>query len=369
MAQFSRPTWLRAMMDSRAGAAEGIRWFTPAECAASAQRRPTAFPARRFWVSDEQRAAADQGWQNTVQVGVGPDTYEDHVSSVKIALWLDTAQPDTLWAGLQGQPPFLWFPVGRDEATLISTLRPYLPTDLAKPRPHVSPGEYVASMRQAAQGPIPGPSPEHKKWERLLVGIALNDRNLTLADVENHLLMTRAVDPRFLLMGTSQDNPRINPAVTVVRTLYSRSTIVLKWFDYLQGSLFAEFYFAPTEQAETIKAFNKAFWLNFPPNVPVDVPAALLGLDGFDTGMIHDRLAQGASLGFTRLCMYLLLELNVDADTCEFLRPYIAHSDRSVREVVIRLSTSALLRDMKAIETDAELLAQIDRQIAKRSKG
>jgi hypothetical protein len=81
--QLSLPTWLKAMMESRTGAAEGIRWFTLAECAASAQRRPTAFPARSFWVSDEQRAAADQGWENTVQVAAGPDTYEDHSASVR----------------------------------------------------------------------------------------------------------------------------------------------------------------------------------------------------------------------------------------------------------------------------------------------
>jgi len=171
------------------------------------------------------------------------------------------------------------------------------------------------------------------------------------------------------LMGTSQDNPRVNPAVTVVRTLYSRSTIVLKWFDYLHGSLFAEFYYVPAGQAETIKAFNQSFLLNYPANVPVDVPAALLGLDGFDTGLIHERLAQGASLDFCRICMYLLVELNAEDDTCQALRPYIAHPERDVREVVIKLSPPDLLREMKAIETDAELRAEIDSQIAKRLKG
>jgi hypothetical protein len=201
------------------------------------------------------------------------------------------------------------------------------------------------------------------------VGIALDGRNLTLADVENQLLFTHAVDPRFLLMGTSQDNPRKNPAVTVVRTLYSRSLIVLKWFDYLHGSLLAEIYHAPAGQAETIKAFNKAFWLNYPANVPVDVPAALLGLDAFDTRMIHERLARGASLDFTRLCMYLLAELNVEDDTCEALRPYIAHPEPSVRKILITVGTTALLREMKAIETDPELRAEIDRQIDNRSKG
>jgi hypothetical protein len=72
MKQLSLPTWLTAMMDSRAGAAEGIRWFTPAECAASAQRRPTEFPDRSFWVSDEQRAAADQGREALIRMVTTP---------------------------------------------------------------------------------------------------------------------------------------------------------------------------------------------------------------------------------------------------------------------------------------------------------
>lgn len=365
MARFSLPDWLKAMIRSRAGAAEGIRWFTAAECQASANRRQTAFPDRAFWVTDEQRAAANQGWRNTVQVGVGPDTYQDHAISVNIALWLDMAKPDTLWAGLDGQPPFLWFSVGRDEAALTSALRAYLPTDLARPRPHVSPAAYVASLRQAARGPIPGRLPEQEKWERLLLGIALDGRNQTFADVENHLLQTGAVDPRFLLMGTSQDNPRINPAVTVVRTLYSRSTIVLNWYDYLNGSLFAEFYYVPTGQTETINAFNRAFQLSFPVNVPVDIPAALLGLEGIDTAMIHDRIARGASPDFVRFAMYLLAELNAE-DPSEALRPYLAHPDRRVREAIIKLGGKALLTEMKAVESDPELRAEIDRQIAKR---
>jgi hypothetical protein len=67
--------------------------------------------------------------------------------------------------------------------------------------------------------------------------------------------------------------------------------------------------------------------------------------------------------------MYLLAELNVEDDTCAALRPYIAHPERRVREALIKLVTSPLLREMKANEPDAELRVEIDRQLAKRSKG
>src|SRR5262249_16887288 len=147
----------------------------------------------------------------------------------------------------------------------------------------------------------------------------------SFADVENHLLWTGVVDPQFLLQGTSQDNPRSNPAVTVVRTLYSRSTVRLDWYDNLLGTLFAEISSAPAGQAETIRAFNHRFRRHFPLDVPLDVPALLLGFEAIDVPAVHDYLGR-KSHEPERIRFFLYcLEILSDPDVAEPLRPYAGH--------------------------------------------
>src|SRR5262249_9035537 len=132
--QFLAPRWLQALIDSGAGEREGFRWHTPAERAAAARDRPSQYYAEDRRMLDDQRAAANEGWESTVRVGQTSPVYFDETHFLLTELWVNTARPETLWASFYGQPTFLWFPAGRDAASLMATLRPYLPTDLARPR-------------------------------------------------------------------------------------------------------------------------------------------------------------------------------------------------------------------------------------------
>src|SRR5262249_41219710 len=148
----------QSLIGSGAGAPEGVRWYTPEERDAAARSRKPEFPASGLWMTDEMREAAEEGWEDKLRVGEGPPTYFDHAANFHIELWLDTRARDGLWAGFQNLPPFLWFPVGSEVASLLAALRPYLPTDLARPREFVPLGRRIAAQRQSALGPIPGPA-------------------------------------------------------------------------------------------------------------------------------------------------------------------------------------------------------------------
>ncbi len=357
------PAWLQAMIDSGAGAAQGVRWYTPEERAAAARDHKETFDSSRLWLTDAMREAADEGWQNKLRVGEGPATWIDHAVAFHLELWLDTQRGDTLWVGLEQQPPFLWFPAGRDAATLLTALRPYLPTDLARPRELMRPIQLVAYQRQAVHRPIPGAAEGQDRQARLMAGIALAGVEQSLAEIENHLLMCRFCDPRFLLQGTAQGNPNSDPTTTVVRTLYSRATVRLDWYDSLAGTLFAELYYAPAGQQETIRAFNERFDMHFPLDVPVDVPALLLGHEAISVPRLQEhmsrRLDDPDRLRFYLYCLAIL----ADPDIAEPLRPYVSHPSPVIRGTVVHLAAQRapeLLALMRERETDPDVRAQIE---------
>lgn len=357
------PAWLQTMIDSRAGAAEGLRWYTPEERASAAQRHGQAFAGSSLWLSEAMQEAANEDWQNKLQVGKGPETYWDHVTSSHLEFWLDTQRPDTLWVGVQNMPPFLWFPAGQDAATLLAALRPYLPTDLAQPRKHHSLAAMIAYQRQAVLEPIPGACEGQDSRARLMVGIALAQLEQELSQIENHLMMCKFCDPHFLLQGTAQGNPNSNPTASVVRTLYSRSTVRLDWYDSLAGTLFAEIYYSPAGQQETIRAFNERFGLYYPLDMPVDVPALLLGFEAISVPALQEhmgrRLEDPPRLQFYLYCLAIL----TNPDIADYVRLYMSHPSPLVRGAVINLAGQKapdILREMQKTETDPDLRAQIE---------
>jgi hypothetical protein len=368
MARFVLPDWVRTMIDASAGAPEGIRWFTSDERVEAYRGREQTFPAERLWLTDEQKEAANADWQYKVKVGEGPKIYTDHALGVQLGLWVDGKNPDALLAALPNHPPFLWFPVGCDEATMLATLRPYLPQELRQPRKHIPPAAIMRYYRDAGLGDIPGPLEGQTESVRLIVGLAIGALDQReLRDVENHLVVAGAADVPFLMLGTSMDNPRSNPAVTVVRTLHSQSTVRLDWWDALDGSLFAEIFYSPANHQETIGAFNERFGLHFPPDIPVDVACLLLGLEATDVSALleymelrHDRP------DFLQSCLNCLKILTYP-NHAEALRPFSTHPSPLVRKTVIFLAAQGaddLLRAMRTTETDPELRAQIDEALA-----
>jgi hypothetical protein len=354
------PAWLQALIDAKAGQAEGLRWWSPEERDKVAQARKPTFEGRGL--NEEMQQAADEGWRDKLRVGEGPPTYFDHAVPFRLGLWLSTDQPDRLWVGLDRQPPFLWFPAGQDEATLVAALRPYLPTDLAQPRPLMRPLDLVRAARQSAQGPVPGPAPGQDRRARLILGVALNESNVALSEIENRLLVSGFCDPRFLRQGTALGASGGDPTTTVVRTLYSRATVRLDWYESLAGTLFAEIHYAPAGQQDTIGAFNDRFGLDYPLDVPVDVPSLLLGLEAVAAPRMQSILARTEAPERLRYYLYFLAILT-NPDVAEPLRPYARHPSPVVRGTVIDLAgqkAPELLREMREAETDPELRARID---------
>jgi hypothetical protein len=363
MANAALPAWLQAMIDSGAGAAEGLRWYTPEQRATAAKSQKATFTGSSLWMNEEMQKAADEAWKNKLRVGEGPQTYWDHSIGYHMELWLDTAHPETLLVGFQNQPPVLWFPAGQDAAALVAAIRPYLPTDLAKPRQHMNPLALVRAMRDAVQAPIPGASAGQDSEARLMVGIALSQTGQELSEIENHLMMCRLSDPRFLVQGTAQGNPNSNPTATVIRTLYSRSTVRLDWYDNLDGTLFAEIYYAPAVQQDTIKAFNERFDMHYPLDIPVDVPSLLLGFEAISVPRLQSHMSRRKDdpprLRFYLYCLAILTNPNI----ATVVRPYATHPSPMIRGTVISLAAQKapeLLREMYQTETDPDLRAQID---------
>lgn len=345
------PSWLQNMIDSGQGKAEGLRWLSAEERASAAQKKPPSFAGKSLWMSNEMATAANESWQNKLMVGVGPETYWDHAVSSHMEIWLDQQAPDKLWVAFQHQPPFLWMPAGQSAETLLSTIKSYLPTDLAQPRKHLTPRDMIVAQRQSVQGAIPGAAPGQDRHTRLMVGIALAQSNLGLSEIENHFISSGFCDFRFLMQGTAQGNTNVNPTVTVVRTLYSRSNVRLDWYDSLSGTLFADVYYTPAGQDETVRAVNEKFDLHYPLDIPVDVPTLLLGLEAISASRLKDqisrRLDDPPRLQFYLYCLAILTNPNI----AEHIQPYINHPSPLIRE---------LLRTMLAQESDPELRAKIE---------
>src|SRR5262249_17773138 len=152
---------------------EGVRWYTPDKWADLPRMRPSQMPPGNRRLMDAQRDAMDEGFDDMIRVGEGPPVYFNEKHYLQAELWVNATQPEPLWASLIGQPTFLWFPAGRDAASLLNALRPYLPTDLAKPRAPLSTEQGQADLAAAAKGPIPGPAPGQSHSVRLLVGLGL----------------------------------------------------------------------------------------------------------------------------------------------------------------------------------------------------
>jgi hypothetical protein len=362
-ARFSPPRWLRSLIDTQAGDSVGIVWFAPDEWADLPRMRPSEIPPGNRRVTDAQRAALDEGWDDMLRVGDGPPVYFQGKHQLSMDLWVNTTRPDTLWVGLAGQPTFLWFPAGCTADSLLKAVRPYLPSDLAHPRDHLSTEQLRANYVEAAKGPIPEPPPEHTHYYRLLVG-----RGMEKFDGEEHndfdvsFLRTGVIDPRFLMLGSIPDNPRCNPAVTVVRTLYSRSNVRLDWYDELGGTVIAEISYAPATQHETIRTLNKRFGLEFPQDIPVDVPALLLGLEAISASSLRKHMLTQDEAPQTLGAYVDCLAYLTTPDSADYLRPFMNHPDAQVREAVIRHAAELapeLLAEMRATETDPDLQNQI----------
>src|SRR6516164_2636745 len=114
MARFSDPRWLRGLIESKAGDSEGIRWFTPSERVDLPRIRPSKMPPGNRRLTDEQRDAMDERWEDMLRVGDGPPTYFDENHCLSMELWVNTTQPDTLWVAHAGQPACLWCAAGKD---------------------------------------------------------------------------------------------------------------------------------------------------------------------------------------------------------------------------------------------------------------
>jgi hypothetical protein len=302
---------------------------------------------------DEQRDAMDEGWDNMFRVGDGPPTYFDDKHCLSMELWVNATQPDTLWVSHAGQPTFLWFAAGRDAASLAAAIRPYLPIELARPLAPHSVKQQQVDLARAAKGAIPGPSPGQDRSVRLLVGLGLAHTGELPLDFDLSLLRTGVVDPRFLMQGSLSGNH--NPAVTVVRTLYSRATVRLDWYENLDGVVCAEIYYSPATQHNTIQSLNERFALHYPLDIPVDVPALLLGLEAISAHALQEHMTQRVD-DPNLLASYLhCLAILTQTDITESLRPFMNHTSPVVQKTVIELATQKapeLLSEVHKSKTD-----------------
>lgn len=351
------PDWLQALIDAGTGTAEGLRWLTPEERAAAAADRPGEFDVGMLWLTNAMRAAAAEAWPGKILVGAGPKTYSDHTISWELELWLDTAAPDQLWVAFPKSPPFLWFSGGRTAESLLAAVRPYLPTDLAAPRPFLSPIALVRHARESVQNPIPEPD-AHTRVARVVLSFALSEDGTDLGGIENHLIWCGAADPRFVVQGTAMGNPNSNPETTVVRTLYSRAAVRLDYYEGLDGALVGEIRYAPAGQHDAVAAFNEQFGRDFPTDVPVDVPFLLLGLEAIGVPRLQSYLATRHDVPDFLQSGITFLVLLTRPNVADVLRPFAGHPSAAVRGSVVFYAARYardLVREMSATETDPEL--------------
>jgi hypothetical protein len=361
MAEFLDPRWLQELIASEAGIAEGIAWLEPEERGQFRAMRPSETPPGNRRLTDAQREVMDEGLEDLITVGIGPPIYVLEKHNFRMLLLGRASRPDTLWGAIMGQPTFLMFPAGRDEKSLLTAVRPYLPTDLARPRAPRSTAQLQADVAEALKKPIPGPFPGQTRAVRLMVGFGLAHINNELPlDFDNSLLKTGVVDIRYLMQGSIAPDP--NPAVTVVRTIYSRSTVRLDWYEKLGGVVCAEIYYAPATHHQTIEALNERFNLGYPLDIPIDVPALLLGLEAIPKSALLEHVTHRVS-DPNLLADYLdCLTILAQPDVADVLRPFMNHPQPLVRQKVIHIAAArvpALLNQMQTTETYPDLRAQI----------
>ncbi|MBA2677268.1 MAG: hypothetical protein H0U76_02550 [Ktedonobacteraceae bacterium] len=268
------PAWLRACRDAQVGVASAVRWYSDAEIDQATHGKGSQPPYTRM--TDDELQWATTQYQGKLRVGEGPTTLDRQGITHYSALWIDQDQPDDLLLALTAKyPPFLWISLGQDLSRLAAVLPAYF-------SPHIPP---EATLSQVA-------------W--LVLGTT-DLLNTDMRGLENHFILNpfcehlqwgsaHATDPypdQVSLAGPDLITTRrlIQQAsdkrhMTSFRTVHSRS--IFRLINYDDDLFITELRYRPATETALVSRFNAHLDKDFPPDVPIDLIATLLGMANWD---------------------------------------------------------------------------------------
>jgi hypothetical protein len=363
------PDWLRQLSEDPAAREIGLQWLSEEESRDHARTLAEEYeqPDGPSLVPLPEAAldVARELMSSRVAVARGPRmpmrASRSHVDS----FWLiDRSRPEELWLALSlHYPPFLWIPAGQT----------------------------AASMRAALTGYFTKPALSRLRLHRVVRFFIGNERMLDadVHGVENHLLLSPFTTE--LTWGSAfQEDPwpdemaedlspefafkvrdHISQAAGAVYTTNHRlqhSRGVLSLEDH--GGLFVtEVRYESCPHRDLIAAMNRSFGLSFPTDMPLDAVSLLLGFPMHSETSLRDALADPDQADDHDIYVHALAAVkHSDLHLSGDLRPYVDHSDVETRSMAIAIAAQLgyqfLLQSRSCIETDVDLVAQLEREIS-----
>jgi hypothetical protein len=380
------PPFLVPLAADPAGATLGLGWLLDAaEGRRRAQETAEAYAGEGSALvplPPPARAAAQKMLAGMTVVATGPKMPGRVASSsVESLLLLDTKRPDELLLALSADyPPFLWIPAGTTVESIRAALRGYFPVEQpARGRLHRIARYFIGN--EAIHGAY-----IHGVENHYVASPFTADLTWGSAYPEDPWPARVDVDPSTLdFMAEVRDRARQGGGgvyTTSFRLQHSRGILTLE--DH--GGLFVvEIRYAPSPNREVIVALNRWFGFAFPPDMPVDGVAALLGLPLQTETQLKDVLADHELVEDHELCLHALAalkygDLSLTTDLRPFLRlelkpPPKPDSQRapsippppsvlaSGRDLARDLGLDALLIKTAALTSEIDVLQELDRAL------
>ena len=147
------------------------------------------------------------------------------------------------------------------------------------------------------------------------------------------------------------------------RTRHSRSYLTI---EVHHGDLFvAEVRYRPSPHTGVVEAMNAHFGCDYPPDMPVDAVAALLGFQFDGSADLETELSRTLDPEQLAALLYVLSALrHDDLGALPLWRRYLDHPDPEVRSAIVDVAVAynyeVLLEEMSLRESDPDLRAEIE---------
>ena len=321
------PEWLTSLAADPAAAELGLVWLSEAEGRERAQSIADTYAGEGSLLVPLPApvlAHARKMLAGKIVVATGPKmamrVSEEQIESLLI---IDKSRPSELLIALsRDYPPFLWIPAGTT----------------------------VASIREAISGYFPEEAPPRAHLHRIVRYFFGNERMLDtdIYGIENHSVASPftaelswgsafAEDPwptriegdahtvnfmNDVLQKAKQDSASVYTAS--FRLQHSRGILTLE--DH-HGLFVIEIRYLPSPHRDVVVGVNRRFDFTFPPDMPVDGVAALLGLSLHTEATLKEtlsnhELAEDHDLVLHALAALKSGDLTVGNDLQPFLRPH-----------------------------------------------
>jgi hypothetical protein len=361
------PKWLEALRKEPRTTEAGIRWFPPEETEAKRAelvRWYTEGDARvRHHLPDAAFTAAQALASRFLPVAEGPAAVDRLGTRTRCWLLLDKQSQAELKVALSPvHPPFLWLGAGQTIASLQEALAPYFPA-------HVPSEDKLERTLRGYLGTGSGDKLDlyqlHDRYKAsaFLDGVAWG--SVAPKDPFQDML-EKGASGQDRARRYREQAPGARPSFSF-RSLFSKSVLraeahvgVWQGVDLYIGQI----RYRPAHQAQLIRELNQQLGTKHPEDLPVDLAGALIGLRFDPPERIREALQKPTTpshLTFGLLCLDSLASDNATAEG--ELRPYAAHTDLGVRQVVanlaLRRGLKGLLAEMAGRETHPELKKQL----------